>query len=334
MNQKSDTSSNVEPLVPTVDSSSVGSRSKSLGLNIRRNIIYLGFVLVFVAFAVFLRNEGFLSATNLLNVLRQTAIITVIAVGMTFVIGGAEIDLSVGSVAGISSVTAAIAIAHAGPVAGVIAGVTIGLLIGAVNGALVAFVKIPSFLVTLAMMGIAAGVAQWVTKSAPQPILNDTFNWIFGGGKIGPVPVLVIWSLVAVVVGHIVLKHTRYGRQVVSAGANPTAAAYSGINVRNIKFTIMMSSATIAAIAGMLYAGRLQSGRYQWGSGDEMSAIAAVILGGTALSGGRGSIIGTLVGALLMGVINNGLILAGLDTAQQTVVRGAVIILAVALAKK
>ncbi len=304
------------------------------GLDIRQNIIYLGFVLVFVAFSVFLADQGFLTGINLLNILRQTAIVTIVAVGMTFVIGAAEIDLSVGSIAGLASVATAMAIAHFGMGAGIGAGLLVGVIVGALNGLLVAYVRIPSFLVTLAMMGIASGLAQWVTASAPQPILDPVYNAVFGGGRIGPVPVLIIWTLVIVVIGHVLLKHARYGRQVLATGSNPVASDYSGINTRRIKFCVMAVSAVVAALAGMLYAGRLQSGRFQWGSGDEMSAIAAVILGGTALSGGRGSIIGTLFGALLMGVINNGLILAGLDSSQQQVVRGAIIILAVALAKK
>lgn len=300
----------------------------------RRDIIYVGFVVVFVCFAIMLGDQGFLSSTNLLNILRQTAIVTIMAVGMTFVIGNAEIDLSVGSVAGLASVATAMGIATAGLVPGIIAGLAVGLLVGAINGALVAFVRIPSFLVTLAMLGIAAGLAQWVTASAPQPILDSRYNSIFGSGNIGPLPGLVIWSAIAVIVGAIVLRRTRFGRQVLASGANPVAATYSGIDVRAIKFRVMMISASAAAIAGMLYAGRLQSGRFQWGSGDEMSAIAAVILGGTALSGGRGSVVGTLFGALLMGLINNGLILAGLDSSQQQVVRGVIIVLAVALARK
>lgn len=300
----------------------------------RRDIIYVGFVVVFVVFAIVLGDEGFLSSTNLLNILRQTAIVTIIAVGMTFVIGCAEIDLSVGSIAGLASVATAIAISHFGLVPGIVAGLGVGVVVGAVNGSLVAFMRIPSFLVTLAMLGIAAGVAQWVTASAPQPILNTTYNSMFGSGNIGAVPGLVVWSALAVVVGAVVLKKARFGRQVLATGANRTASEYSGINTAKIKFRVMMISAIAASLAGMLYAGRLHSGRFQWGSGDEMNAIAAVILGGTALSGGRGSVIGTLFGALLMGLINNGLILAGLDSSQQQVVRGVIIVLAVALARK
>lgn len=299
----------------------------------RRDIIYIGFVVVFVVFAVLLGDKGFLSSTNLLNILRQTAIITIIAVGMTFVIACAEIDLSVGSIAGLASITAAMTITDYGLVAGVVAGLAVGAVVGAINGSLVAFLRIPSFLVTLAMLGIAAGVAQWVTDSAPQPILDNTFNTVFGGGNIGRLPGLVIWSGAAVVVGAVVLRKARFGRQVLATGANRTAAEYSGINTRAIKFRVMMISAMAASLAGLLYAGRLQSGRFQWGEGDELSAIAAVILGGTAMAGGRGSVVGTLLGALLMGLINNGLILAGLDSSQQQVIRGVIIILAVALAR-
>ena len=300
----------------------------------RRDIIYVGFVVVFILFAVLLGDQGFLSPTNLVNILRQTAIITVIAVGMTFVIAAAEIDLSVGSVAGLASVATAMAIATFGLVPGILAGLAVGVIIGSINGILVAGLKIPSFLVTLAMLGIAAGLAQWITGSAPQPILDMTYNTIFGGGSIGPVPIVIVWALIFVVIGAVLLKKTIFGRHVLATGANRMAAQYSGVRTARIKFQVMLMSSMAAAVAGMLYAGRLQSGRFQWGAGDELNAIAAVILGGTALAGGRGSVIGTMFGALLMGLINNGLILAGLDSSQQQVVRGVIIILAVALARQ
>ena len=303
-------------------------------LDWRRYVIYIGFVVVFLFFAVLLGNQGFLSANNLLNIFRQTAIITVIAVAMTYVIAAAEIDLSVGSVAGLSSVCTAMALSRWGLVAGIVAGLAVGLVVGAINGGLVSTLGIPSFLVTLGMLGIAAGVAQWITASAPQPILNDAYNLFFGSGNLGPIPGLLLWSALFVVVGAVVLAKTRYGRQVLATGGNRTAAEFTGVNTRRIKFSVLLVSGVVAAIAGMLYAGRLQSGRFQWGTGDELSAIAAVILGGTSLFGGYGSIIGTLFGSLLIGLINNGLILAGLDASQQQVVRGAIIILAVALARR
>lgn len=308
--------------------------SKLKELDWRRYVIYIGFVVVFIFFAILLRDQGFLSPQNLLNIFRQTATITVIAVGMTYVISCAEIDLSVGSVAGLSSVCTAMALAQWGIVPGILAGLAVGLVVGSVNGALVSLLGIPSFLVTLGTLGIAVGVAQWITASAPQPILNDTFNMLFGSGDFGPVPGLVVWSAIFVAIGAVVLNRTRFGRQVLATGGNRNAAEFTGINTRRIKFQVLLISGMVASVAGMLYAGRLQSGRFQWGAGDELSAIAAVILGGTSLFGGFGSIIGTLFGALLIGLINNGLILAGLDSSQQQVVRGAIIILAVALARK
>ena len=303
-------------------------------LDWRRYVIYIGFVVIFIFFAVLLRDEGFLSANNLLNIFRQTATITVIAVGMTYVIACAEIDLSVGSVAGLSSVCAAMAISAFGLIPGILAGLLVGVVIGAINGGLVSLLGIPSFLVTLGMLGVAAGLAQWITQSAPQPILNDTFIIIFGGGNFGPIPGLLVWSAIFVILGAVAMNKTRFGRQVLATGGNRTAAQFTGVNTKRIKFQVMLLSGIVASIAGMLYAGRLESGRFQWGAGDELSAIAAVILGGTSLFGGAGSVVGTLVGALLIGLINNGLILAGLDSSQQQVVRGAIIILAVALARK
>ena len=297
--------------------------------------IYIGFVVIFILFAIFLADDGFLTGTNLLNIFRQTAIISIMAVAMTFVIAAGQIDLSVGSVAGLSSVVAAMAISATGnALFGVLAGLGVGLVIGTVNGSLVAFLGIPSFLVTLAMLGIAFGLAQYITHSAPQPILNDTFNAIFGGGNIGPVPGLLVWTVVAVVIGCVVLAKTRFGRQVLATGGNRVAAEYTGVNTKRITFTVMLVMSVVAAIAGMLYAGRLESGRYQWGTGDELSVIAAVILGGTSLFGGKGSVIGSLVGSLLIGLINNGLILAGLDVSQHQIIRGLIIIVAVALARK
>ncbi|WP_297739797.1 ABC transporter permease [uncultured Tessaracoccus sp.] len=300
----------------------------------RRYIIYIAFVLIFIFFAILLGQEGFLSGNNLVNIFRQAATITVMAVAMTFVIACAEIDLSVGSVAGLSSVVTAMTIATYGLIPGILAGLAVGVIIGGINGALVSTLGIPSFLVTLGMLGIAFGLAQWITASAPQPIMDETYIQIFGGGDIGPIPGLLIWMAIAVIVGVIVLNRTKFGRQVLATGGNRQAAEYAGVKTKRMKFSVLLISGVAAALAGMLYAGRLHSGRFQWGQGDEMSAIAAVILGGTSLFGGAGFVIGTLFGALLMSLINNGLILAGLDSSQQQVVRGIIIILAVALARK
>jgi ribose transport system permease protein len=300
----------------------------------RRNIIYIGFVLVFLFFAVTLEDRGFLTERNLTNVIRQTATITVMAVAMTFVIGAAQIDLSVGSVVGLASVTTAMAISEFGVPAGILAGLLTGLIVGSVNGALVAYVAIPSFLVTLGMLGIAHGSAMWITDTAPQPILDDTFNDLFGSGDIGPLPSLVFWTAVAVVIGHIVLKKTGYGRRVLATGGNPVAARFSGVDTRKITFAVLAVMGVVAAFAGMLLAGRLHSGRFTFGEGFELSVIAAVILGGTSLFGGRATVIGSVLGSLMIGLINNGLTLMGMESSQQQIVRGAIIILAVALARR
>jgi ribose transport system permease protein len=302
--------------------------------DVRQNILYVGFVLLFVVFAVTLGDQGFTNSNNLLNIVRQTATISVMAVAVTFVIGAAEIDLSVGAVAGLSSVICAMALQSYGLVPGIAAGLLVGVAVGVINGMLVVRIGIPSFLVTLGMLGIAHGTAQWITNSAPQPILNSQFNELFGSGEIGPIPTLVIWTAVAVAIGHVVLRHTRYGRGVLATGGNAEAARFSGVPAARIKFTVMMVSSTVAAIAGMLYAGRLESGRFQWGEGDELSVIAAVILGGTSLFGGRASVIGALLGSLMIGLINNGLTLMGLEFSQQQIIRGAIIIAAVALAPR
>ena len=300
----------------------------------RQNIIYVGFVVVFILFAVLLGDSGFTSANNLLNIARQTATISIMAVAMTFVIATAEIDLSIGSVAGLSSVVSALAMSSYGLVPGILAGLLVGLVVGAVNGGLVAWLKVPSFLVTLGMLGLIVGVARWITASAPVPIADATFIQIFGGGNVGAIPSLLIWAVVVVALGAVVMNKTKFGRQVRATGGNTQAAMFTGVNTARIKFYVLLLSGLVAAIAGMLYAGRLQSGRFQWGTGDELSVIAAVILGGTSLFGGRGAIIGSLFGALFIGLVNNGLILAGLEVSQQQVVRGAIIIVAVALSSK
>lgn len=302
--------------------------------NWRQNIIYIGFVVIFAVFAVTLADKGFLNPTNLLNIIRQTAMIAVMAVAMTFVLASGEIDLSIGAVAGLTTVTVAMAIAVGGPFAGILAGVATGIAVGCFNGWLTTKIGIPSFLTTLAMMGIAKGVAMWISATAAVPILSPKYSWTFGGGSIGPVPVLLFWMLVAGAVGHFVLRRTGFGRRVLATGGGETAARYSGIDTANIKFKVLVISSSAAAIAGMLYAGRLQSGRFQLGEGDELSVIAAAVLGGTSLFGGKGTVVGTIVGALMIGLINNGLILMGLEFSQQLIARGAIIILAVALSQK
>lgn len=302
--------------------------------NWRQNIIYIGFVVIFLVFAATLNDKGFLNPNNLLNIVRQTAMIAVMAVAMTFVLSAGEIDLSVGAVAGLATVTVAMAIAVAGPLGGVLAGLATGLAVGMFNGWLTTKIGIPSFLTTLAMMGIAKGVAMWISDTAAVPILSSGYSWVFGGGSVGPIPVLMFWMAIIAGIGHVALRRSGFGRRVLATGGGETAARYSGIDTASIKFRVLVLSSCAAALAGMLYAGRLQSGRFQLGEGDELSVIAAAVLGGTSLFGGKGTVIGTIVGALMIGLINNGLILMGLEFSQQLIARGGIIILAVALSQK
>jgi ribose transport system permease protein len=300
----------------------------------RQNIIYLGFVAIFIFFSIVLYDRGFLDPNNLLNIVRQTAMIAIMAVAMTFVLAAGEIDLSIGAVAGLASVTTAMAMDLGGPIAGVAAGVATGLAVGFCNSALTTRVGIPSFLTTLAMMGIARGVAMWVSGTSAIPIMDRGYAYWFGGGNLGPIPTLLVWTLVAGFIGHLVLRRTSFGRRVLATGGNETASRYSGVDTRSVKMRVLIISSLAAAIAGMLYAGRLHSGRFQLGEGDELSVIAAAVLGGTSLFGGAGTVVGSIVGALMIGLINNGLILMGLEFSQQLIARGAIIIIAVAISQR
>jgi ribose transport system permease protein len=299
----------------------------------RQYVIYAGFILIFIFFSVTLSDKGFLDPNNLLNIVRQTAMIAIMAVGMTLVLSAGEIDLSIGSVAGLASVTTALALAKFGLIGGICCGILTGIIIGMVNGLLTTRVGIPSFLVTLAMMGIAKGTAMWISATAAVPILNKTYYSIFGSGNFGPVPGLLVWALIAAVIGHIALRKTTFGRKVLATGGSETAARFTGIKTHNIKMQVLVISSITAALAGMLYAGRLRSGRFQLGEGDELSVIAAAVLGGTSLFGGFGSVVGSIMGALMIGLINNGLILMGLEFSQQLIARGIIIILAVTVAR-
>jgi ribose transport system permease protein len=299
----------------------------------RQYVIYAGFVVIFIFFSITLGDKGFLDPNNLLNIVRQTAMIAIMAVGMTLVLSAGEIDLSIGSVAGLASVTTALTLAKFGLIGGVCCGVLTGLVIGMINGLLTTRVGIPSFLVTLAMMGIAKGTAMWISATAAVPILNKTYYSIFGSGNFGPVPGLLVWALAAAIIGHIALRRTTFGRKVLATGGSETAARFTGIKTHNIKMQVLVISSVSAALAGMLYAGRLRSGRFQLGEGDELSVIAAAVLGGTSLFGGFGSVVGSIMGALMIGLINNGLILMGLEFSQQLIARGVIIILAVTVAR-
>lgn len=286
-------------------------------------------------FALTIGDSGFLSVTNLFNIARTTAMVTIMAVAMTFVISAGELDLSVGSTAALSALVGAL-VMQAGmpwPLA-LVAALGSGLAVGCLNGFFVTVIGIPSFLVTLGMMQFVRGLDMRITYTNPVAIKDKSFNWLFGSGKLFGVPSLVLWSLLIAIVGHVVLKYTRFGREILATGGNRLAAEYSGVKIRRVKFTAFLISGAAAALAGLLYSGMMQTARFNFGEGAELMAIAAVILGGTSLYGGRGTIIGTVVGSLLIGMINNGLIIMGLDVSEQMMVAGAIIILAVAFGKK
>jgi ribose transport system permease protein len=314
------------------DTAASASKFSALA-NWREYIIYIGFLVIFLVFAATLGDRGFLDPNNLLNIIRQTAIIAVVSVTMTFVLSTGEIDLSVGAVAGLASVATAMGIDQFGIAGGILYGLGTGVVVGAINGWLTTGIGIPSFLTTLAMMGIARGVAMWISGTAAIPILSKPYAAIFGAGNLGPIPSLLIWVAIIGIAGHIVLRRTTFGRRVLATGGNETSARYSGVNTASIKFRVLMLSSVAAAFAGMLYAGRLHSGRFQFGEGDELSVIAAAVLGGTSLFGGAGTVVGSIMGALMIGLINNGLVLMGLEFSQQLIARGAIIIIAVAISQ-
>jgi ribose transport system permease protein len=296
-----------------------------------RYVIYVGFLAIFAVFAVILRDAGFATSANLLNIVQQTTPVTVMAVGMAFVLTAGEIDLSIGSIVAVSALLAAVAMRNLPWPIGVLAGVGAGAAIGALNGALVAYGRLPSFLVTLATMGVFAGVGRRMTNLKSIPIENDAFNALFGSGALFGVPSLVIWTVVAIGLGYFVFRETRFGAHVHATGDSARAARATGIRVLRLRFAVLTLSGALAGLAGLLYAGRLNGARYTLGEADLLTVIAAVIIGGTRLNGGSGSIVGALIGSLLMGMLNNGLILMGYQPSDQMIARGLIILIAVAL---
>lgn len=295
-------------------------------------VIYYIFSGVIVLFSILLFDKGFISGNNMMNIARQTAMTSIMAVGMTFVLSTGEIDLSFGSVVALSSIVCALTLNATGSILLAIGSALLaGFSIGLINGLFVAKVGIPSFLVTLGMNGIVLGFARWVSNLQSIPINNDPFTFIFGSGDIGPIPVLFVWMITLAVIGQLVLKKTPYGRKVLATGGNKISAMYSGIKVPNIKISVMVLNSLMAALAGVLYSGRLHGARYTLGENDVMIVIAAAIIGGTSMNGGKGSVIGSLLGALIMGILNNGLILMGFSVDQQMIFRGLIIIISVAL---
>ena len=297
----------------------------------RRYVVYIAFLLILVFFAVTLHDDGFLSQTNLLNIVRQTTPVTVMAVATVFVLSAGEIDLSLGSVVALSAlVTAEVMQTHSAVLA-VAAGLGVGLGIGALNGLFVTLLRLPSFLVTLASLGLVGGLARVITDLQSVAVENQGFIDIFGSGDVGSIPSLAFWALAAVALGQFVFRHRRFGAHVVATGDNVSAARATGIRVNRVKFAVLVLSGASAAVAGILYTGRLEGATYTLGEQDLLTVIAAVVIGGTRLFGGEGSIIGALFGSLIMGMLTNGLILFGLSSSEQMIAQGALLLLAISL---
>ncbi len=287
------------------------------------------FILILMVILMGVLSENFLSQYNLLNVLRQVSLVAILGVGMTFVILSAEIDLSVGSIVGLTScATAGAMVAGYGIFLSILWGVLLGIGIGIVNGIVHTYGRIPSFIVTLGMTTIARGAVLVYTQAYPITGLPDSFAFI-GKGYIGSIPTQVIIMAIIFIIAGIVLRYTMFGRNVYAIGGNSEAARLSGINVKVNKVIIFGIMGLTAGIAGVILASRLFSGQPSSGVGMELDAIAATIIGGTSFSGGKGSVFGTLAGALIMGVLNNGLNLLGVSTYWQMIAMGSIIVLAV-----
>jgi ribose transport system permease protein len=297
----------------------------------RLYVVYVAFLLIFVFFALTLRDDGFLSQTNLFNIVRQTTPVTVMAVAVVFVLSAREIDLSLGAVVALSALVNADVMQNHSAVLAVAAGLGIGLGIGAVNGLFVTLLRLPSFLVTLATLGIVSGLARTITNLESVAVANQSFVNIFGSGKVGPIPSLAFWALGAVALGQFVFRHKRFGAHVVATGDNVAAARAAGIRVDRVRFAVLVLSGASAAAAGILYTGWLQGANYTLGEQDLLTVIAAVVIGGTRLFGGVGSVIGALVGSLIMGMLTNGLILWGLSSSEQMIFQGLVLLLAISI---
>ncbi len=276
-------------------------------------------------------SEHFLTLPNILNIIRQVSIMGIIAVGMTFVILSQGIDLSVGSLLAFTgAVSAGVLSGGYSIFLAVLAGLGAGAALGLFNGFMIAKANLPDFIVTLAMMSIARGLTLVYTGGRPISGFSSGFRFI-GGGRIGIIPVPVIIFLVIIMLGYIVLTRTKFGRYVYAVGGNREAARLAGINTDKIKMAVYTISGILAGLSGVILTSRLNSAQPTAGSGYELDVIAMVVLGGTSLMGGKGSVQGTLVGALIIGVLNNSLNLLGVASFYQEVAKGIVILIAVLL---
>lgn len=314
----------IHTLTPSI--TSAPSRSR-----LRFALDRFGLPLVFVLLCVALgfSSEYFMTWRNWMDILRQTSINGILAVGMTYVILTRGIDLSVGSILAFSGLCSAmVAVQGYGLLAALSAGMFAGAVMGALNGFMVANLSIPPFVATLGMLSVGRGLTFILNDGSPVTDLPEAYLAL-GTGKLGPIGMpIVIFAIVALFFW-LVLKYTTYGRYVYAVGGNEKSARTSGIGVRKVTFSVYVISGLLAGLAGIVLSARTTSALPQAGVSYELDAIAAVVIGGTSLSGGTGSIVGTLFGALLIGVINNGLNLLGVSSYYQQVAKGLIIVFAV-----
>ena len=302
---------------------------------VTRNFGVLSILAVFAVLFVFfsLQTDAFLTANNLVNVARQVAPTVIVAVAMTFVITTGNIDLSVGSILGLTAAALAIFAESRNPLVALLLTLVVGLGIGALNGAVTAFGKLQSFIVTLAALTAVRGVALLITDGYSTPITSEALLPI-GNGKLAGL-YAPTWIAVAVVaVGWYAFNHTRFGRYVVAVGSNAESLRRAGVDVRRIQLAVLTLTGLAAGLAGVVTATRLASGSANSGTLFELEVITAVVLGGTALMGGKGSIIGSAIGAVTLGVISNGLVLLRVDVYWVPITQGLILIVAILLNAK
>lgn len=285
-------------------------------------------MLILVFIGLTFASEFFLTGRNLSNVARQISVVGIVALGQALVIIAGGIDLSVGSVIGLSAVTAAIVSATTGmPSLGIAGAIGIGMAIGFANGVLITKLRINPFITTLGTLSIARGAALLITNGNPQRF--DNWAAFLGYGKIGDIPVQFILLVVLTIVVWLFATRTRWGRNVYAVGDNARAARLAGIDVAKTRILVFTVSGSLAGLGGLLLGGMLTNANPNLGLGYELDVIAAVILGGVALSGGRGSIGGVVIGAALIGLLRNAFVLLNVSGYWQTITIGLVVILAV-----
>jgi ribose transport system permease protein len=297
-------------------------------------LLYVGFLVLLVVFAV--ASPVFLTPENFANIGRQTTLVSIMAVGMTLVIVSGEFDLSVGSTMALAGVVGALTMSAFADVwvVGAVAALATGAAVGLVNGVLTTWLSIPSFLITLGSLSIGRGLALLVTGTRPVNIVDERYYAIFGEGSLLGIPVPIVWTIVVVVAGIVLLHYSTFGRQIYATGGNATAARYTGIDTKRVKTLCLVIAGMLAGLAALVLTARSHAARPDAGAGIELDVIAAVILGGAALAGGYGTIIGALVGSLMIGVLNNGLNLVGVDPSLQLAVKGLIIWFAVAIGRR